>query len=194
MIWKNRKLSFILALPLALVFASLFFSSSSYATSQSYSCSTLSCFNQQIKIEHTAQSVGFNFSYLSVEIQSDKLDSSINVGTVHIGNSTTNLFCPKDSNGYLHCIYHLTDSYYKNNTSWGGWMNNDTLPWSYTITFYDSDPVVPCTCPTCPEVPDNPYDDKLDNINKSILICGAIMIFIYFMFCIYQCFFGGLKK
>ena len=41
-------------------------------------------------------------------------------------------------------------------------------------------------CPVCPVVPDNPYDNKLDNITKAIYVCGASLLVIYFFFCIYK--------
>lgn len=41
-------------------------------------------------------------------------------------------------------------------------------------------------CPVCPEIPDNPYDNKLDDIKKAIYCCGAVLIMLYFFFCIYK--------
>lgn len=41
-------------------------------------------------------------------------------------------------------------------------------------------------CQVCPTIPDNPYDQKLDNITKAIYVCGAILIMLYFFFCIYK--------
>lgn len=45
----------------------------------------------------------------------------------------------------------------------------------------------PCPEPeSCPVVPDHPYDDKFDNIEKAIYVCGAILIMLYFFYCIYR--------
>lgn len=41
-------------------------------------------------------------------------------------------------------------------------------------------------CQTCPEIPENPYDNKLDDIKKAIYCCGAVLIMLYFFFCIYK--------
>lgn len=47
-------------------------------------------------------------------------------------------------------------------------------------------------CQECPIVPDNPYDEKFDNITKAIYICGAILLVIYFFYCIYRLIIHGL--
>lgn len=66
---------------------------------------------------------------------------------------------------------------------------------SLTITFTENDPAGESDCPVCPEpedpepcpvVPDNPYDDKLDNITLAIYTCGAVILVIYFFYCIYR--------
>lgn len=44
-------------------------------------------------------------------------------------------------------------------------------------------------CPVCPDVPDipeNPYDNKFDEVTKAIYVCGAVLIMLYFFFCIYK--------
>lgn len=63
---------------------------------------------------------------------------------------------------------------------------------TYTLVFSDTDPSSGGSCPecevcqVCPAIPDNPYDSKLDNITKAVYTCGAILIMLYFFFCIYQ--------
>lgn len=44
----------------------------------------------------------------------------------------------------------------------------------------------PEPCPVCPVIPDNPYDNKFDAITKAIYTCGAVLIMLYFFFCIYK--------
>lgn len=45
----------------------------------------------------------------------------------------------------------------------------------------------PCPEPEqCPEASDTPYADKFDNIEKAIYTCGAILIMLYFFYCIYR--------
>lgn len=39
--------------------------------------------------------------------------------------------------------------------------------------------------PDCPE-PETPYGSKLDDIKKAIYVCGAVLIMLYFFFCIYK--------
>lgn len=44
-------------------------------------------------------------------------------------------------------------------------------------------------CPVCPDVPDipeNSYDNKFDEVTKAIYVCGAVLIMLYFFFCIYK--------
>lgn len=58
---------------------------------------------------------------------------------------------------------------------------------SFKITDDINDLVSPSEpCPVCPEIPENPYDNKLDDIKKAIYCCGAILIMLYFFFCIYK--------
>lgn len=42
------------------------------------------------------------------------------------------------------------------------------------------------SCPICPEIPENPYDNKFDEIKQAILIIPATALVIYFFFCIYR--------
>lgn len=48
-------------------------------------------------------------------------------------------------------------------------------------------------CQQCPAIPDNPYDDKLDNIVKAIYVCAATILVIYFFYCIYRMIIKGGK-
>lgn len=70
---------------------------------------------------------------------------------------------------------------------------SDQFSVGVSMTFYDVLPGVSEPCPECPVVPDNPYDDKLDSINRSILIVSATALVIYFFFAIYSMFFGGIR-
>lgn len=41
-------------------------------------------------------------------------------------------------------------------------------------------------CQECPAVPENPYDEKLDNITQAIYVCAAVVLVVYFFYCIYR--------
>lgn len=173
----------------AVSFLSLFgFVSNSSATSRVITCNTLSCYNNDIRKVHDSSSVGFSFSYVSIEVQADKSLTNWNVGSFY---NNTNKFIFINSSGYAFDLFSVTDSYFKVASNWNGWINNDTLPFSLTLTFYDSFPLVPCTCPTCPDIPENPYDDKLDKIYNAIIIGSATMLVIYFFYVMYSWYMGG---
>lgn len=62
-------------------------------------------------------------------------------------------------------------------------LPNNNYAWKFTLT----DDYQSCPEPEpCPVVPDHPYDDKFDNIEKAIYVCGAILIMLYFFYCIYR--------
>lgn len=50
--------------------------------------------------------------------------------------------------------------------------------------FSDSEPCPEVT--PCPPIPENPYDNKLDDIKKAIYTSSAVMIMIYFFFIVYK--------
>lgn len=57
------------------------------------------------------------------------------------------------------------------------------LKWTLTDNYSS------CSCPDpepCPEIPENPYDQKLDNITQAIYIASATLLVIYFFYCIYR--------
>ena len=53
-------------------------------------------------------------------------------------------------------------------------------------------PFEDCDCPEpppvepCPEIPENPYDSKFDEVTRAIYTCGAILLVLYFFYCIYR--------
>lgn len=58
---------------------------------------------------------------------------------------------------------------------------------SVTFTITDESPYSEdCDCPEVPDIPENPYDPKLDEIKQAILIVPATLLVIYFLFCLYQ--------
>lgn len=91
------------------------------------------------------------------------------------------------------CLYKFTDYGFNVHDSIGFnaqrfWVNSN---WSYTITLSENNPFEseqePCPEPEpCPAVPDTPYGEKFDNIEKAIYVCGAILIMLYFFYCIYR--------
>lgn len=60
---------------------------------------------------------------------------------------------------------------------------------SFRITLTDT---LPSDCPVCeecqecPAVSENPYDEKLDNITQAIYVCAAVVLVVYFFYCIYR--------
>ena len=41
------------------------------------------------------------------------------------------------------------------------------------------------SCPICPEIPENPYDDKLDSIRNAIILVPAVCLLLYFFYVIF---------
>lgn len=74
------------------------------------------------------------------------------------------------------------------------WISLSTSYWGstydITFTFYDSVSAFKvCNCPTpdpCPEVPDNPYDDKLDALIKAVYYVPAVLLVIYFFYVMFS--------
>lgn len=72
-------------------------------------------------------------------------------------------------------------------------FNNPTATFNYRhfiLTLSDTDPT-DTNCPTpppCPDPvdPDAPYSNQLSNIEKAIYVCGAVLLVLYFFFCIYK--------
>lgn len=57
--------------------------------------------------------------------------------------------------------------------------------WSDDISYFI--PSQECdVCPDVPDIPENPYDNKFDEVTKAIYVCGAVLIMLYFFFCIYK--------
>lgn len=68
---------------------------------------------------------------------------------------------------------------------------NDSHSYTLIVTISDnlSELLPDSDCPVCevcPVIPDNPYDNKFDAITKAIYTCGAVLIMLYFFFCIYK--------
>ena len=61
---------------------------------------------------------------------------------------------------------------------------------SYTYTLTDILPSSDCPEPPpvepCPEIPENPYDPKLDEITRAIYVTAGTLIVLYFFYCIYR--------
>lgn len=64
-------------------------------------------------------------------------------------------------------------------------MNSGTLKESLTFTLMEDYQDCPEVEP-CPEVPENPYDDKLDKIIQAIYVVAGTLLVIYFFYCIYR--------
>lgn len=72
-------------------------------------------------------------------------------------------------------------------TSWTDSGSYITVTWSNDLSDF-----VVSSCPEpeepepCPPIPENPYDDKLDEIKTAIYCASAVMIMIYFFFIVYK--------
>lgn len=62
-----------------------------------------------------------------------------------------------------------------------------SFPYSGSFDFLLTDSYSSCPpVEPCPEIPENPYDNKFDEIKQAILIIPATALVIYFFFCIYR--------
>ena len=87
--------------------------------------------------------------------------------------------------------YYYTRPVSNFNKTWGFTRTNNidiSLTTFSTVITISDEPFIsePEPCPICPEIPENPYDDKFDNITRAIYCCGAVLIMLYFFFCIYK--------
>ena len=61
---------------------------------------------------------------------------------------------------------------------------------SIVFTFSSSNPTSSCPEPEepepCPVIPENPYDDKFDQVIQAIYVCAGVMLVLYFFYCIYR--------
>lgn len=76
-------------------------------------------------------------------------------------------------------------------------LSSSTNQWTVIVSTElpgDSDCPVCEECEVCPAIPDNPYDDKFDRIIVSIYTVGGILLFIYFLFTIYNMIFNRLRS
>ena len=64
--------------------------------------------------------------------------------------------------------------------------SSGSFSFTYTLVSSLSNCPVCEECQVCPAVPENPYDDKFDKIITAIYTCGAILLVIYFFYCIYR--------
>lgn len=104
------------------------------------------------------QNASYNYQFINIPISFSQYFSSFQV-------------FPIDSSFYA--------LYYSNGMS--GVSNYDLK-----ITLTARQPYELCpACPTCPTIPENPYDHKLDSLITAIYVLGAIMLTIYFFYCIY---------
>ena len=190
----HKSLTFmVLSFVLSLGFSLIFFADSSYAASQSFDF-TSNPGRNYVFWDSSNNSLGFTPTFVKVE--------NISTGTC---------------SGSQQSFYGIISAFYYTNFSDSAtaWLNSDcsfvltmslmptlnslkfmsySFPVSFRLTLYDSDPTESQPCPSCPEIPETPYGDKLDKIYTAILVGSGTILFIYFMFCMYQMFFGGLKK
>lgn len=59
---------------------------------------------------------------------------------------------------------------------------------SVTITLSENSPFAsPCPdCEICPVIPENPYDNKLDQLTRAVYVCAGTMLVLYFFYCLYR--------
>lgn len=82
----------------------------------------------------------------------------------------------------------------------GGFSNLTTYDpdWSITVTLSENNPFeIECPEPEepepCPVVPETPYHDDLQSIKLAIYTCGAVLIVLYFFYCIYRMIIKGVN-
>lgn len=182
---KNLIIGFGIFLP---VFVSVLLSSSCYAI-EDFSVTLFSSSSNSIGVCHNTNPSSSqsghactDFSYIVFTTESD---------FSNLGNSPYISF---DSNNriQLNAISDIVVYSVPPNVNLSFFTNNpNTLPsgWSVTITLTDTFPGSSCSCPEvpeCPAIPENPYDEKLDNITMAIYCCGGILLVLYFFYCIYR--------
>ena len=187
MLWKNRKVNFILAFLLALFFVSVSSSSSTYATSQSFHFEkNVNNFSQQV---FDSSTLGFTPVAVYVEFYTSESISQLPIFNIYTrSNSYSGFSCFLDSNGWCKLLLVLPNGGLKN------YSNSSFVDYIADYTFYDSVPDFDCDCPTpepCSEVPENPYDDKLDKLTKAIYYVPAVIIVIYFFYVMFSWYNGG---
>lgn len=65
-------------------------------------------------------------------------------------------------------------------------VSNAPSSWEITFSMISALPSDVTPCPVCPVIPENPYDNKFDDVVTAIYTCGAIMLVLYFFYSIYR--------
>ena len=168
-------------LTFAFVF-SLFLVNSSSATSQSFHFEkNVNNFNQQV---FDSSTLGFTPVAVYVEFYTSESISQLPIFNIYTRSySYSGFSCFLDSNGWCKLLLVLPNGGLKN------FSNSSFVDYIADYTFYDFVPDFDCDCPTpdpCPEIPENPYDDKLDALIKAVYYVPAVLLVIYFFYVMYS--------
>lgn len=154
------------------------------------------------------QSCYSSFSYLVVDISSGINIGSPSIFTLQFRDSIDHYLHAASFNGVISSsIYSLSDGYY--DFSYRGSYNASIFDITFTLT--NSLPGNECPEPdvptgslsidqngtydvtdyseavvNVPQVSDTPYNEKLDEIKMAILLVPAVLLLIYFFYCIYR--------
>lgn len=212
--WKIKVRHFFYSLPFLAVSPFILSSGAVFASSYSLTINSQSDFSSDILVyqDSSATMSGtplLNFAPVYVEIEQKTTGFSSSMYR-YCGSNGYGILTNGQGSGFnftpVDCIHTLTTfSAFNISAWWTSSYHNYILlirpsqfsslanyPDNYIkYTFYDSLP--DSDCPECPPIPTNPYDDKLDSINRSILIVSATALVIYFFYSIYGMFFGGVR-
>lgn len=136
-----------------------------------FSNCTGNCLNDYSYLIITPESTVYSSYYTRFYLRFD--GSTLNTWTVSISGSSIIVQLPFDGHSYNLLEFRDNSTFY--------------TPLTFTLTDHLGE-----SCPEpeepepCPVIPENPYDNKLDNITMAIYTCGGILLVLYFFYCIYR--------
>lgn len=174
--WRNKIIISTLSILLPVLF-SVFWVSSSYAIDDityTFDSMNIPAWYKLCGNEPTDPFVCLDYSFIKVEY----LDTCGNTLSSFILGSTYNISVPVCPSGVIIPITSEIPEIWLTGGRSGSYSGNVTLIFTNNIGGG--------SCPICPVVPDNPYDDKLDKIITAIYVVPATMLVVYFFYCIYR--------
>ena len=180
---KSHRLIYSLLFVFSVAFISLFgYSSDSYAVSDiivnfdNTATSLMVCSNSDSNLPDCSD---YNFLYIYTDWtwygQSRNYRMRFD-GSATFWDFTFYLFSPTLIN-----ISNYNLNYLRLQSTQSGIGTSDT--YSGTLILSEINPI--SNCPICPEIPENPYDDKLDSIRNAIILVPAVCLLLYFFYVIF---------